>query len=124
MESGAEESDLRDLLQITADSRVHVTPPTKDLGRNAAEQARTVIALVASARGIGLDERPVDADAVRDELTRKRCYQQNNFAAKHLGPLRGFNAGSNRTEIVLTSRWVDDFRAAIDRIHGRETDSS
>ena len=118
-ESGVAEKDLRDILQLTRDSKVHVSPPTKDLGSSVAEQARTVIVLVAGARGIGLDENPVRADAVRDELSRKRCYSADNFAAKHLGPLKGFNAGANRTEIVLASKWVDDFKAAADRVHGR-----
>ena len=119
-ESGVAERDVRDVLRLT-DNKVQVTTPTKDLGRTAAEQARNVIALVASARRVGLGEDPVDAEAVRREVERKRCYQQNNFASKHLGAMKGFNAG-DRDEIVLTSKWVDEFKAAINQAHGRNAD--
>jgi hypothetical protein len=34
--------------------------------------------------------------------------------------MKGFNAGSNRTEIVLTSKWVEDFKTAIDQAQGRK----
>lgn len=118
-ESGVEETDLRDILQLTTDSKVHVSPPTKSLGGSVAEQARTTIALVAAARGIGLEESPVDAPAVRDEVERKRCYQPSNFSASHLRPMKGFNAGANPNEIVLTSKWVDEFKAAVEHAHGR-----
>ncbi len=116
-ESGLPVSDLTDILQLSGD-KVLVAPPTRQLGRNVAEQARTVIALVASARGIGLGEKPVNVNAVREELERKRCYQSSNFAAKHLGPLKGFNAGATRSEIVLTSKWADEFEAAVKAVHG------
>jgi hypothetical protein len=89
------------------------------LGSTAAEQAKTVIALVSSARAIGLGEKPVDAEAVRREVERKRCYQSNNFASKHLGPMKGFNAGSNKNEILLTSRWVEEFKAAMAKAQGQ-----
>lgn len=117
-ESGVDEHDLRDILNFTADGRVQVSPPTKDLGRSAAEQAKSVLALVASARSVGLGERPVDAEAVRREVERKRCYQPNNFASKHLGPMKGFNAGSTKKEILVTSRWLDDFKAAVATVQG------
>jgi hypothetical protein len=123
-ESGATEGDLRDILQLTADKQVHVTTPTKDLGSSVAEQAKNVIALVAGARSVGLGERPVDAAAVRAELERKRCYDANNFAVKHLGPLKGFNAGAKRTEIVLTSKWTDEFSAAVNKAHGKGSGDS
>jgi hypothetical protein len=123
-ESGAPESELRDILQLVDGSKVHVTPPTRKLGGNLAEQARTVIALVAGARAIGLEEDPVNATAVREECERKRCYNAGNFATKHLGALDGFNAGSNRSEIVLTSKWVDDFATAVKTIHGDEDDDA
>ena len=119
-ESGVSEKDLRDVLHLTADRKVQVTPPTKDLGTSVAAQAKSVIALVAGARSHGLGERPVDAEAVRQEVERKRCYQSNNFAASHLGPMRGFNAGSNRNEILLTSRWVDEFKAAVAQARGEK----
>jgi hypothetical protein len=119
-ESGVDEQDLRDVLQVTTAGKVHVTPVTRMLGDSEGEQARTVIALVAGARAHGLSELPVDAQAVRREVERKNCYQPNNFAAKHLGPLKGFNAGSNRNEIVLTSKWVGEFSAAVDKARGVE----
>lgn len=111
-ESSVDESDLRDVLSLS-NGTVHVTPPTRKLGTSTTEQARHVIALVAGARSFGLGERPVDADAVRTELDRKRCYQRNHFAERHLGALRGFNAGANQSEIVTTSKWVDEFAAAV-----------
>jgi hypothetical protein len=117
-ESGVEEARIRDILQLSADRTVLVTQPTRALGKSVAEQARSVIVLVASARAIGLDEQPANADAVRVELERKRCYQANNFAAKHLGPLKGFNAGANRTQIVLTSKWIEEFAAVVKAVHG------
>jgi hypothetical protein len=118
-ESGVTEDDLRDILNLTKDGKVQVTPPTRTLGKTQAEQAKTVIALVAGARSRGLGERPVSADAVRREVERKGCLQVNNFASKHLGPLKGFNAGSNKSEILTTSKWVDEFTSAVDRAHGR-----
>jgi hypothetical protein len=123
-ESGQDEGALRDVLQLTADGKVQVTAPTRNLGASTAEQAKNVIALVAGARGIGLRERPVSAGAVREELERKRCYNVNHFASKHLGPLKGFNAGSNRAQIVLTSKWPNEFGAAVSKVHGREPSDS
>lgn len=120
-ESGVPEDDLRDILNLTKDGKVQVTPPTRTLGKTQAEQAKTVIALVAGARSRGLGERPVSADAVRREVERKGCFQVNNFAAKHLGPLKGFNAGASKSEILATSKWVDDFKSAVDRAHGRDS---
>jgi hypothetical protein len=75
-ESGVAERDLRDVLSLSDDGSVVVTTPTKDLGSSIAEQAKNVIALVASGRSVGLGERPVSAAAVRDEAKRKRCYQK------------------------------------------------
>jgi hypothetical protein len=117
-ESGVSETDLRDVLNLTDGKTVMVTPATRTLGSTKSEQARNVIALVASARGIGLAESPVDAEQVRAELRRKGCYDRPNFAGKHLGPLRGFNAGA-QGQIVLTSKWVDEFKAAVAKALGR-----
>jgi hypothetical protein len=117
-ESGVDENDLRDVLSLSGET-VYVTVPTRELGSNTAEQAKTVIALVAGAYSFGLGERPVLAKAVRTELTRKNCYQGKKFAERHLGPLRGFNFGAGPTEIVTTSKWVDDFAAAVNRALGR-----
>lgn len=119
-ESGVGESDLRDLLLLTDDGLVHVTPPTRSLGSSKAEQARTVVTLVAAARRFGLGERPVNAVAVRTEVERKGSYDKNNFANKVLTPLKGWNAGSNRNEIVDTSKWVPEFVKAVDLAHGRK----
>lgn len=119
-ESGVDEQDLRDVLQVTAQGVVHIAPPTRNLGGSRAEQAKSVIALVAGARAYGLGEDPVDAEAVRDEAKRKRCFDPNNFAAKSLTPMKGFNAGSTRAEIVLTSKWVDEFKSAADKALGRK----
>ena len=117
-ESGVPETDLRDVLSLAIDGKVLVTPATTKLGATVAEQARTVIALVATARGIGLGEDPVDGEQVRAECKRKRCYDSKNFA-NHMGGLNGFNSGANRKQIVLTSKWPDDFKAAVAKAHGR-----
>ncbi|HEV2889141.1 MAG TPA: hypothetical protein VGX28_02090 [Frankiaceae bacterium] len=123
-ESGVAEADLRDVLNLRQDGSVIVTVPTKDLGTSTAEQARTVTALVAGARSKGLGEKPVDADAVRAEVKRKGCFDQNNYASKSLGALKGFNSGANKKEIVLTSKWVSDFVSAVNRATGREAGES
>jgi hypothetical protein len=117
-ESGIDKSDLRDVLHLTSDGKVQVSPPTKDLGDSVAEQARNVIALVASGRAYGLNEEPVNADAVRREAERKRCYQAKKFAAPHLRTMKGFNAGATRAEIRLTSKWIDEFKAAVGKAQG------
>jgi hypothetical protein len=119
-ESGVSEADLRDVLSFSSGT-VHITQPTRKLGSDRANQARTSIALVAGARAYGLGERPVDASAVRHELDRKGCYDANNFAAKHLSPLRGFNAGATRNHIVTTSNWVKEFVEAVDQALERKT---
>jgi hypothetical protein len=119
-ESGVDEKDLRDVISLSG-GNVHVTPPTRVLGSNTTEQAKTIIPLVAGARAFGLGERPVDAKAVRAELTRKHCLQSRKFAERHLGPLRGFNAGADSGQIVTTSRWVEEFAAALNRALGRGT---
>jgi hypothetical protein len=117
-ESGVAEQELRDLLQLSG-AKVHVTTPARNLGTNASEQARTVIALVAGARSKGLNEKPVDAEAVRREANRKHCYDSTNFSGAHLRPMKGFNAGSSRNEIVLTSKWIDEFKEAVAKASGR-----
>lgn len=121
-ESGVAEADIRDVLSFS-DGAVLITQPTRKLGSSRASQAQTAIALVAGARAYGLGERPVSATALRRELDRKGCYDGDNFANKHLGPLRGFNAGANRTQIVTTSHWLKEFKAAIDQTLERKTDA-
>jgi hypothetical protein len=113
-ESGLPENDLRDVLNLTKDGKVQVAPPTRLLGKSQADQAKTVVALVASGRSKGLGEKPVDAEAVRREVDRKGCFQSNNFASKHLAVMKGFNAGSTKNEILLTSKWLEEFKAAVD----------
>lgn len=121
-ESGASEKDLRDILQYDRGT-VRVTAPTRNLGESKQRQAQTVTALIAGARGYGLGERPVDAVIVRTEVDRKGCYQSNNYSHQHLGKMKGFNAGG-RNQIVLTSKWIDEFKAAVDLAHGRSTESA
>jgi hypothetical protein len=118
-ESGVAEADLRDILSLGSNGAVHVTPATRVLGTNRAEQARTVTALVAAAHGIGLGETPISAEAVRQEVQRKHCFDTGNYAKTVIGRLRGVNYGGSRAEMVLTSRWVDDFTAAVNQAHGR-----
>jgi hypothetical protein len=122
-ESGVAETDLRDVLALDG-STVHVTPATRKLGGSKSEGARSVTALVAGARAFGLGEEPINAIAVHDELKRKRLWDANNFAGKHLGALDGFNQGGNRTELVTTTKWVGEFGAAVNQALGRTEDES
>lgn len=110
-ESGVDEKLLRDVLQLK-DDIVHVIPPTRKLGRSKAEQTRRVIALVAGAYTHGLATSPVDAEVVRTEAKRKRCFDPANFAAT-LKKLKGFSQGSNKNEILVGSKWLDEFHEAI-----------
>lgn len=119
-ESGVVEKELRDVLRLTKSGVVEVVPPTRKLGSSKADQAKTVIVLVSGARAFGLEEDPVNAVAVREEAKRKRCFDSGNFASTALAPLDGFNAGSNRDEIVLGSKWVEEFKAAVDKVRGVE----
>lgn len=118
-ESGLPEQDLRDVLHVAAKGEVQVAPPTRKLGDSTVEQAQTVIALVASARAHGLRERPVNANLVRAELKRKGCYDPNNFAGHHLGPMKAFNAGPTKDQILVSSKWIDEFKAALDKAQER-----
>lgn len=118
-ESGVSEQDLRDVLNVKG-SEVQVIQRAKDLGNSAAVQARTVIALVAGARAKGLGERPVDTETVRKELRRKHIYSSGNFAAQHLGRLKGFNPGSTSEEILLNTHWLAEFKAAVEQARGQQ----
>jgi hypothetical protein len=122
-ESGVDETDLRDILKLGADGTINVTPPTRMLGGSKAEQARTIVGLVAPARLIGLHEDPVSAEALRRECQRKNCFDTNNFASTVIGGLDGVNYGGSRAEIVLTSKWVSGFQVAANRAHGRSGES-
>jgi hypothetical protein len=110
-ESGVDEKLLRDVLQLKEDA-VHVIPPTRRLGKSKAEQTRRVIALVAGAYTHGLATSPVDAEVVRAEAKRKRCFDPANFAAT-LKKLKGFSQGSDKNEIMVGSKWLDEFQEAI-----------
>jgi hypothetical protein len=116
-ESGVEENELRDVLRYTG-GKVTVSPPTRMFGDSKTAQAKAITALVAGARAKGLGESSVPAGLVHDELKRKQCWDQNNFN-KHLGALQGFNVGSDRSEIVTTSKWVGEFSEAVARALGK-----
>jgi len=118
-ESGVDEKVLKDVLQLK-DGNVHVIPPTRKLGESKAEQTRRVIALTAGAYAHGLDRSPADAEAVRAEAKRKRCFDTANFAAT-LKKLKGFSPGSNRNEIMVGSKWLDEFKEAVATATGEET---
>lgn len=120
-ESGVKEDDLRDVL-LYKNGKVTVHPPTRKFGTTKTAQAKSVTALVAGARAKGLGESPVKAEAVHDELKRKQCWDANNFAGKHLGALQGFNGGSDRTQITVTSKWVGEFKDAVARALGTDDD--
>lgn len=120
-ESGVAEDDLRDILSLTPQGIVLVVAPSKDLGGTTSEQARTVTALVASARSKGLNERPVNAEAVREEVKRHGSLDQHY--AERLAAMKGFNYGATKKEMLLNSKWVGEFVAAVDLAHSREAQS-
>jgi hypothetical protein len=122
-ESGVSETDLRDILKLAPDGTINVTPPTRTLGGSKAEQARTVVAIVAPARRFALQENPVSSEALRRECQRKNCFDTANFASTVIGRLDGVNYGGSRAEIVVTSKWVDEFTAAVNQAHGRTGDT-
>jgi hypothetical protein len=122
-ESGVSETDLRDILSLGSSGEVHVTPPTRVLGASRADQARTVTSLIVAARAIGLGEAPIDADAVRKEVDRKHAYDSGNYGSTVVGRLAGVNYGGDRGKLVLTSKWVGEFVAAVNRAHERSSDS-
>lgn len=110
-ESGVADSDLRDVL-LYKGGKVTVSPPTRMFGESKTAQAKAITALVAGARAKGLGESTVRAEVVHDELKRKQCWDKNNFN-QHLRALRGYNVGSDRSEIVTTSKWVAEFKDAV-----------
>jgi hypothetical protein len=119
-ESGVEEADLRDVL-LFKDGKVTVSPPTRMFGGSRAAQAKAITALVAGARAKGLGESTVRSEFVHNELKRKQCWDMNNFN-KHLGSLSGYNVGSDRSEIVTTSKWVGEFSDAVAQALGKSED--
>lgn len=120
-ESDVSEADLRDVLSLSG-GNVHVTQPQRNLGTSRAQQARTIIALIAAARAFGLGERPINAEAVRDEVKRKNSYDEANYAQSHLGKLDGFNPGGSPSEMVTTSKWAGEFVDAVNQALGRKTE--
>lgn len=115
-ESGVSIEDLEQVLHLHQDS-VEVTPPNRKLGETGADQARTVIALVAGARHAGFGEPTVAVAAVRDELKRKRLYDSGNFSSKHVGALEGVNK-RGRDTLLFNSKWVGEFKAAVEQVAG------
>jgi len=85
-------------------------------------QARAITTLVAGARAKGLGEATVRAEHVHEELKRKQCWDANNFSSTHLGALKGFNAGADRSEIVTTSKWLAEFSSAVAQALGNVDD--
>jgi hypothetical protein len=118
-ESGESESDLRSTFHLADSSRVSLLPAARNLGRNRAEQARTTIILVASARAYGLDERPVSMDAVRLEVQSKHCYNGRKFVSDDLGSLKAFHRPPGASNILVTPKWLEEFKPALDRALGR-----
>jgi hypothetical protein len=120
-ESGLDETALRDVLLLKGNV-VHVIPPTRKLGSSKSQQAARVTALVASAYVHGLGRNTVSAKAVHDEAKRKRCFDPNNYSGKVLGKLKGFSAGSDRSEIVVGSKWLGEFKDAVEAAGDTGTD--
>jgi hypothetical protein len=121
-ESGLDETALRDVLLLKG-SVVHVIPPTRKLGTSKSQQAARVTALVAGAYVHGLGQHSVSAKAVHDEVKRKRCFDPNNYSGKVLGKLKGFSAGSDRSEIVVGSKWLGEFKEAVEAVSDAEASS-
>lgn len=119
-ESGLDEGVLRDVLLLKG-NLVHVIPPTRKLGTSKSQQAARVTALVAGAYVHGLGQNSVSAKAVHDEVKRKRCFDVSNYSSKVLGKLKGFSAGSNRTEIVVGTKWIGEFKEAVEAGTGEES---
>jgi hypothetical protein len=118
-ESGVDEQVLRDVLLLKGNV-IHVLPVTRKLGTSKSQQASRVTALVAGAYVHGLGQNTVSAKAVHDEVKRKRCFDPNNYSSKVLGKLKGFSAGSNRSEIVVGSKWLDEFKEAVEAVSGAD----
>jgi hypothetical protein len=121
-ESGVDETDLRDVLQLRPNGDVHVLPATRKLGDSKQQQTATIVALVGGARAFGLLESPIDGKKVRDEVQRKNAFNAPNYS-KHLSRLKGMNKGAKDT-LVPTSKWIDDFKPAVDQALGRSGDGS
>ena len=119
IESGFSEIDLRNVFHLASDGVVNLLLASKDLGAKRAEQARTVIVLVAGARAYGLGERPVISNFVRDQARRRNCYDDKKFVSDDLAALKGFHSGS-KGEILVTPRWLEEFRQAMNRALGRK----
>jgi len=116
-ESAVDETDLRDVLQLRSNGDIHITPATRRLGESKQQQTTTIAALVGGARAFGLQESPIDGKKVREEVQRKNAFNGPNYS-KHLSRLRGMNKGANDT-LVPTSKWIDDFKPAVDQALGR-----
>ena len=121
-ESAVDETDLRDVLQLRPNGDIHVTPATRKLGESKQQQTATIAALVGGARAFGLQESPIDGKKVREEVQRKNAFNGPNYS-KHLSRLKGMNKGANDT-LVPTSKWIEDFKPAVERALGRSGDSN
>jgi hypothetical protein len=121
-ESAVDETDLRDVLQLRPNGDIHVTPATRKLGESKQQQTATIAALVGGARAFGLQESPIDGKKVREEVQRKNAFNGPNYS-KHLSRLKGMNKGANDT-LVPTSKWIDDFKPAVDQALGRSGDGN
>lgn len=120
-ETGVDEADLRAALHYDGE-KVIIAPPARMLGRSKSEQVKTVASLVAGARHAGLNENPVATQHVRDECTRKNCYDKSNFS-KHVGPLKGVNM-SGSDKLLMNPRWHGEFAAAVKKVLGKPADDS
>jgi hypothetical protein len=90
-------------------------------GGSKTAQAKAITALVAGSRAKGLGESTVRSEFVHAELRRKQCWDQNNFN-KHLRVLQGYQVGSDRSEIITTSKWVGEFSDAVAQGLGKAAD--
>lgn len=115
---------LQQIFHNDAESNaVEILLPSRRLGSSTAEQARTVIVLVAGARFGGLAESPVAAKAVRAECARKGCYNSKKFSSDHAADLAGFNLRKS-AEFIINPAWVKEFSAAVRRVLSLEADGA
>lgn len=110
-ETGVPVEDLQRVFHVDdAEASVKVLVPAYKLGTAKADQARSVVSIVAGAKHAGFDENQVSDKPVRQECQRMKCYDSSNFT-KHVAALAGFNL---RDDLFYpNAKWLDDFRTAI-----------
>ena len=125
-ESGISADELEEVLYFDAEGQPHVTGPARRLGKNTAEQARTVTLLITAARYLAMDEPTVESKVVRTECARLKCFNQSNFGS-HTRSAPGVTSigdGQSRTfKLKAGDSGLVPLKEAVDRVRGVPTDS-